>query len=174
MRAKPLVKKESTLDLGVRLSELRDRYKNRQAEGSFRTWLLQNHIHPKTAYNAMAYANFYKALQSAKHQSLFLNLPKKIAFILASRGYPTPTKCYVLEQCAKVEREELHAFIRKKLPIDSDDQRAAKPENNYTHFEAINKHLDHLEKRLRHMDSEELEQFGHLHYRLEQLLYHAP
>jgi hypothetical protein len=170
MKTQPLRKVEGPLEIGKRLSIVRERYTAKKEKGAFHSWIQQNHSSIKSAYNSMAYYAFYSQLKTKKQQTLFLSLPQKVAFILASRSHAFKMKCYVLEQTETLAKNELTPFIRKKLPIDTKDKRASRPEGNQTHFDAMNRHLDHLEKKLRHMGSEELEQFGHLHYRLEQML----
>lgn len=120
------ISNQSILLHGERIKKAQQVFKNYK-EGAFTEWLISTYGNRQTPYSMLQYFEFYHALPLEK-RPLIERIPKKAAYILASRHGDIALKMDVIENYKGEKQNEVIALIQEKLPIPETDKRA-KPIN---------------------------------------------
>ena len=103
-----------------RAQELLTRYR----EGAFSAWLIASYGNRQTPYNFLQYYELYSALPQNLHGKLD-EMPRQIAYSLASRNGTLEKKTQVIETYAGQTKQELLSLIRALFPLSATDARAS-------------------------------------------------
>ncbi|MCH9612073.1 MAG: hypothetical protein S4CHLAM102_05560 [Chlamydiia bacterium] len=163
------IQKQGTLLIGERVFRAREILKKYGKQKPFTKWLSEMFTSRKTAYNALAYYEFYHKLPSDELRCKYTQLPAKASYILASRKGSEEVKHQILEEYSQEKQSLLISEIQRKLPnrrlVPETDEKGANPL-----FDEFHILLDKLEKQLRHMTSDDLAQVEHIRFRLENII----
>jgi hypothetical protein len=119
-------------------------------DGAFSEWLLFTYGNRQTPYSMLQYYELYHALPTAI-RPMIENMPKKAAYILASREGSLDQKLDLIKNYKGQSQNEVIFSIQEKFPITEGDKR--KKVSNETTIDQLEKLLFKLEKR-RHSLSE--------------------
>lgn len=95
-------------------------------DGAFTSWLIAAYGNRQTPYNFLQYYELYHALPQALSGKLD-EMPKQIAYILASRQGALPKKEEILRNYVGQSKQELLHAIRESFPLSQGDKRSSNP-----------------------------------------------
>lgn len=145
--------RQCTLLMGERVYRARGLLKSYK-DGTFTTWIESTFGSRKTGYNMLAYYELYTALPHDELRERFKKLPKRTAYILASRGGNLHTKVEIIQKYHEKTHDELVILIQEKFPVSSQDKRGAKSPNTRL-IDTMKKALQKLQKGKSTLTSEE-------------------
>ncbi len=95
-------------------------------EGAFSQWLIHTYGNRQTPYSMLYYYEFYHTLPVAL-RSLVERIPKKAAYILASRQGSLDKKIEIIQRYQGEKQATLISSIRAVFPLLEKDKRASMP-----------------------------------------------
>lgn len=137
--------KQCTILMGERVYRVRGLLKSYK-DGTFTKWIESTFGSRKTGYNMLAYYELYTALPHDDLREIFKKLPKRTAYILASRDGNINTKVEIISEYHEKTHDEIVVLIQEKLPVSSQDKRGAKSPNRRL-IDTIKKAIQKLQKR---------------------------
>jgi len=93
-------------------------------DGAFTSWLIAAYGNRQTPYNFLQYYELFQSLPESLSSKLD-EMPKQIAYILASRQGPSSKKEEILRNYAGQSKQELLSEIRQIFPLAQGDKRGS-------------------------------------------------
>lgn len=110
---------------GERIKKAQDLLK-KYRDGAFTSWLIAAYGNRQTPYNFLQYYELFQVLP--QHLSSKLDeMPKQIAYILASKQGPLPQKEEIIQNYSGQSKQELLIAIRERFPLAQGDKRISNP-----------------------------------------------
>lgn len=115
------IQKQAVLLIGERVFRVREIFQSYGGEGvAFTHWLNLTFNSRKTAYNALAYYELYRALPSEELKQKLKTMPVKVGYVLASRKAEERVKQGIIEKYQGERQEEMLHLIDEQLPVLQD------------------------------------------------------
>lgn len=93
-------------------------------DGAFTSWLMAAYGNRQTPYNFLQYYELFQALPQNLSSKLD-EMPKQIAYILASKQGPLPKKEEIIRNYSGQSKQELLITIREQFPLSEGDKRSS-------------------------------------------------
>lgn len=121
------ISKQGIILLGERIYKARSILK-RYGDGSgvFTQWLNATFGNRRSAYNMLAYYEFYTQLPNQEFKDLLKSMPVQAVYSLASRPGEIKDKLEIIRLSAGKRQKEILALIQELLPLPSSDARSSK------------------------------------------------
>lgn len=112
------IRRQSILLVGERIYQAREILKNYgDGKGAFKRWLhMAFSTSRRTAYNALAYFDFYQSLPDDSCRFLLKKMPQKAVYILASRGGKIEVKVEIIRNYHGQKSEAIISAIQDHFP----------------------------------------------------------
>lgn len=119
------IQKQSVLLLGERIIKAKEILK-RYGDGSttFSKWLDTTFSSRRTAYNCLAYYEFYEALPNDRLRQRLKLMSHKAVYMLASRQGSVDLKVKIVEDFYDLKQEELIPIIQEKFPVFESEKKS--------------------------------------------------
>lgn len=154
------IQKQAILLIGERVFKAREIFARYSEErGAFTAWLEWAFNSRKTAYNALAFFEFYEQLPTDDLKGNFKKMPAKAGYALASRkGDLLAKQDLILEYQGETQKEVLEK-IEERFPLKKGDKRSPKDLAEKT-LDEMERLVDVLDRRIalvRLVDKERVE-----------------
>ncbi|MDF2577728.1 MAG: pGP6-D [Chlamydiales bacterium] len=136
-------------------------------EGAFKSWLLSLYGNRQTPYNMLQYYELHYDLPAAM-RNILEQLPRKAAYILASRQAPLEDKIKILQRYKGEKQDDFIIIIRNTFPGSVYDQR--RKNVKISTLNAMNKLCNTLEKATDNLGAEGAQKINELITRLNKYL----
>ena len=110
-----LSKDKNPLLCGQHIQEAKDIFKYYQ-DGALTKWLSIIYNNRQTPYNMLSYYNLYKSISTNSLKKMYQDLPKKVAYTLATRQGSLKSKEHILSQYTELKQGELMILIQEQFP----------------------------------------------------------
>jgi len=119
------IQKQSVLLLGERIVKAKEILK-RYGDGSttFTKWLDGTFSSRRTAYNCLAYYEFYEALPNDRLRQRLKLMSHKAVYMLASRQGSVDLKLKIVEDFYDLKQEELIPIIQENFPVFESEKKS--------------------------------------------------
>lgn len=163
------ISKQGVILLGERIHKAQKilvRYGDGQ--GAFTQWLVSTFGNRRSAYNMLAYYEFYSALPTQELRSLLKAMPVQAVYSLASRKGSLEDKLEIIRLAAGKKQREILALIQERLPLpESDGRRSTNP---WSFIDNMERSCSSLNSVSSPIDDEQRKRIRHIISKLEQLL----
>ena len=118
------IQKQSILLIGERIFQARNILKL-YGDGSttFTKWVDVAFSSRRTAYNSIAYFEFYQVLPNDLLRQRLKLMSHKAVYMLASRGGDLKEKIHIIEECYHLKQDEIIPIIQKTFPVQESEKR---------------------------------------------------
>lgn len=118
------IQKQSVMLLGERIVKAREILKI-YGDGSttFTKWLDATSLSRRTAYNCIAYYEFYSSLPNDSLRERLKLMSQKAVYILASRTGDLEQKFKIVEEYYKLKQDEIIPLIQEYFPLPESEKR---------------------------------------------------
>jgi len=122
------ISKQGALLVGERIYQARELLKNYgDGRTSFNRWIQLTFSNSRrTAFNALAYFEFHRALPDEGLRSMLKRMPNKAAYVLAAREGSIEAKADIIREYHQQKAEEIIPVIQDKLPAAQDKKKLSK------------------------------------------------
>jgi hypothetical protein len=149
------IQKQAVLLVGERIFQVRRILKSYAKESDmFISWVDRTFSSRKSAYNALAFYEFYSSLDSDELKTNYKKMPAKISYIIASKKADYDKKVRIVEQYQGQKQKEMLEIIDEEL---TEKKALAK-----TSLDATTKTLMEMQ-RLTHVLKRRMNRFGTKH-----------
>lgn len=114
-------------------------------EGAFTQWLITTYGNRQTPYSILQYYELYQSLPTPT-RPLIENLPKKAAYVLASREGSLDKKLEIIKNCQGEKQSDIILHIQAVFPAAEADKRRRTPNPSYV-LDEIERQISKLEQR---------------------------
>lgn len=118
------IQKQSAMLLGERIVKARELLKSYgDGTSTFTKWLNATFSSRRTAYNCIAYYEFYMALPNDLLRERLKLMSHKAVYMLASRTGDIQNKFQIVEECYDLKQDEIIPIIQRRLPLPDSEKR---------------------------------------------------
>ncbi len=164
------VQKQGVLLIGEKINEAKKIFASyKMAKPLFTSWIKKTFSSEKTAYNALAFYEFYIAIQEEDLREKLKKMPLKASYILASRKGDIEQKKEIILSSYMEKSDEILLEIQTKIPLHKEDLRRTKSPM-FSAFKKIDKILNHLEFHHKNLDSQDKKILLNIQSKIKNLL----
>lgn len=154
------IQKQAVLLVGERIFQVRRILKSYAKESiMFTSWVDRAFSSRKSAYNALAFYEFYSSLSSEKLKLNYKKMPAKISYILASKKAEYEKKVKIVEEYDGQKQKEMLEIIEQRLEKNKNVAKASLDTTTKTLIE-MQKLVGVLHKRMHRFGTKHKELLG--------------
>jgi hypothetical protein len=113
--------------LGEKIAEAKKIFSSyKKAKPLFSFWIKETFSSEKTAYNALAFYEFYQEIHEESLREKLQKMPLKAGYILASRKAAISDKIAIIENSYENKSDDILLEIQEKIPLEKKDARKSK------------------------------------------------
>jgi len=163
--------KQGAFLLGQQIHEAKEILrKHRNSERTFTEWMkitfTQGH---RSAYNALELFQFHEEIEDPMLQNKLKEIPKRAAYLLASRDGDISRKIEILKNYSDQKADDLIILIDETLPLPDTDGRK-KRDNDTTSIDTLRSILKKLQKRKGNLSGNSMSRISELRGIIDDIL----
>jgi hypothetical protein len=162
------IDRQGVLLHGERIHKAREILK-KYKDGAFTRWLVVAYGNRQTPYRMLQYYEFFKSLK-LELQQLMQAMPRKAAYVLASREGDPEKKMKLIKEHHASKPEDIIRLVQEMFPLEDDDRRKRK-ENDTVLIESIYSNLRRLAKRKLYLTEKSKEQIAKMQKLIVEILH---
>ncbi len=121
------IQKQGIILVGEKIDQARSLFFGyEKSRALFSTWIKKTFSSEKSAYNALAFYQFYRQIEADADKEKFKKMPLKASYALASREGAIEEKILFIQNQYHKKNEEILNEIQSRFPLSDQDHRKKK------------------------------------------------